>query len=401
MDNLEYFERFVNDRYGTSDPPEILQEFLPEFAVRHRLSWVRVKHTDAEILTDGSQVAEEYAQKLRVGEDVMIPVHPLEMGRWSAESLMESGAISVSASYRTVFFEPELNGMFANTLGEDQYIMMKLHLEHPLPGVPGDRRLTQEKIEKCVALSSILQDEIKSDALGDQCEIVPEFLGVACKKSGVLFRRLPRVGLMPLFSMFSRDQNRPENAPYIVGKLRSVYGDDATKAAREFGRELARPLLRSLFAGFRRGFSLEMHAQNVLFRPGEDSLIDKVYFRDLEGVVFSSRFRRRLGLPALFGSLDNAELDTDFPSMTRWYNRNVDHDIGRVFAASLHALSEAGYFQPSDCKIATRALKTTARDCVKEAGLIRLDAPGRYLPLSRSPYGNGLSKGHYYRTRFR
>jgi siderophore synthetase component len=58
----------------------------------------------------------------------------------------------------------------------------------------------------------------------------------------------------------------------------------------------------------RAGFSLEIHAQNTLLQLGADRLNEQVLFRDLEGVVFSDRYRRRQGLPALFANLVNEEL---------------------------------------------------------------------------------------------
>jgi hypothetical protein len=238
------------------------------------------------------------------------------------------------------------------------------------------------------------------DPLGSGCDVLPEFLGFSSDETGVIFRLLPAERAMPLFSIFSPDPAL-DGGSYIASALRKRYGDDAGAAARRMGAELASPLLRPLFAGFRQGFSLEMHAQNVLVQPGETALIERVLIRDLEGVVFSNRYREAQGLEPLFGDLDNAALVSNFRSMTRWFNRNVDHDLGRVFTASLDALERDGYFGPRERSIAEQSIRESARECVNEAGVGHLDWPGRILPVSRSPYGNGLSKGHYYRTRYR
>jgi hypothetical protein len=126
-----------------------------------------------------------------------------------------------------------------------------------------------------------------------------------------------------------------------------------------------------------------------------------VFYRDLEGVIFSNRYRVAQGLDPLFEEYDNSALVSNYGSMTRWFNRNVDQDVGRVFTASLDALVNCGYFGDRERATAVQSIRNVARQCVRESGVGRLNLPGRILPISRSPYGNGLSKGHYYRTRYR
>ena len=97
----------------------------------------------------------------------------------------------------------------------------------------------------------------------------------------------------------------------------------------------------------------------------------------------------------------HAALVSDFRSMTRWFNRNVDYDVGRVLTECLDALESSGYFGGHERTIAVRSIRKAARQCVREAGVGRLNWPGLVFPVSRSPYGNGLSMGHWYRTRYR
>ena len=401
MRDLKYYEQKVNNRFGTSAAPAIDASLLPETATDRRLAWREVPLDKAEVHADGSGIAAKVAAALTRDNGILVPIHPVEADRWPGERFVESGAIQVSASYRTVFFEPDSGGLLAGVAGPEDVLMMKLHLERPLPAIPGDRRLSRQIVHKCITLSAQLQKVMADDELGSQCEVVPEFLGIASDDTGVIFRKLPRHGVMPLFALFSPDPALDGAGSHIESTLRQLYGDDAARAAAQLGEQLARPLLRPLFAGFRAGFSLEMHAQNVLFRPGDAALIDRVYVRDLEGVVFSNRFRETLGLEPLFQDTNNTALVSAYRSMRRWFNRNVDHDLGRVFTASLDALVGSGYFGEPERAAAVRSIRRVARQCVREAGLGRLSAPGRFLPISRSPYGNGLSKGHYYRTRYR
>jgi hypothetical protein len=401
MRDLKYYEQKVNNRFGTSAAPPINTAMIPETAQDLALHWRRLPRAEVSVFSDQSRYADLLMSALCDGDYVHLPIHPFEVDRWPGESFVESGTIAVSASYRTVFFEPDAGGLLAELTQAGTPLMMKLHLERPLPGIDGDRRLTREIVEKCVALSPVLQEIMDQSPLGSHCEIVPEFLGLSNDETGVVFRRMPGHHVLPLFALFSPDSELKDYDSHIEQALRQMFGDNARAAADALGELLARPLLQPLFVGFRAGFSLEMHAQNVLFKPGESALIDKVYFRDLEGVVFSNRYRASIGLQPLFEEYQNSELVSDFPTMTRWFNRNVDHDLGRVFTASLNALETCGYFGKRERDRAVQSIRKSARQCVREAGVDRLALPGRVLPISRSPYGNGLGKGHYYRTQYR
>ncbi len=401
MRDLKYYEQRVNNRFGTSAAPEIDASLLPETASAHRLKWRRVPCGDVTVFADGSGIARKVESALRQDGSMLLPIHPFEEKRWPGETFVESGSVEVSASYRTMFFEPDTGGLLADVVGPGTRLMLKLHLENPLPGIPGDRRLSRQIVQKCVTLSTQLAKIMNADRLGDGCEVVPEFLGAATADTGVIFRLMPGAGVLPLFSLFSPDPELAEANSHIEAALRQLYGDESAVAARRFGDELAGPLVRPLFAGFRAGFSIEMHAQNVLFQPGDDRLIDRVFLRDLEGVVFSNRYRTGRGLEPLFEGNENDALDSGYKSMSRWFNRNFDHDLGRAFTASLDALVHSGYFSESDRRTAVRSIRKVVRRLVKDAELGHLHWPGRILPISRSPYGNGLGKGHYYRSRYR
>lgn len=399
MRDLKYFEQHVNERFGTAAAPPLAAAMLPEASARHPLKWRRVPRAAVAVFGDDSGLARAVAAATTVDDDVYMPVHPLEESRWPGQPLISSGFISISASYRTVFFEPEPGGLLAGVVDDERALMIKLHLEVPLPGIHGDRRLDVARVEKCVTLGPALEQVLAGDALADRLRVVPEFLGHAATDHGVLYRAIPRTGIVPLFSLTSLDPERGDSL--LSSWLRARYGEDMTLAASELGDQLARPLVRSLFAGFRAGFSLEMHAQNTLIAPGTTDLVETVYFRDLEGVVFSNAYRTERGLEPLFQGVDNAELKNESGSMVRWLNRNLDHDLGRVFDAALADLARSGLFGRQENRLAIRSIRRVVRQTVAEAGIERLFRPGRWLPISRSPYGNGLSKGHYYRTRYR
>lgn len=400
--DLIHFEQSVNDRHQTSAAPDIVDHLLPEGETACRLAWLRLPRTTVETFALRDDLHSAVLDGLVRGDSFLMPVHPLEESRYGNHELEYSGRIRISASYRTVFYEPDAGGPLCGwSPGRDQTLMFKLHLQAPLPGIPGDRRLTRDKVEKCVLLSRVLPREMSDQSLAERFEVIPEFFGAAHAHAGFLIRALPRRGLMPVFSLSSRDRSDPELPSAIVRWFGEMYGADVRLAAERFGAELAAPLVAPMVAGFRAGFSLEMHGQNTLISMGSERLVERVFFRDLEGVVFSDRFRIRNGLLPLFPQSENRELLWQGNSMRRWFNRNLDHDLGRIFTGALESLRDAGVFGNAELARARRSIRREVRRLIRVAGLSGLAWPGRVLPYVRSPYGNGTSLGHYYRTRYR
>ena len=399
--NLSYYEQQVNDREATSPAPKIDKRLLPESGVMHPLAWRKIPRRDVKIFSTVHKSIEPILPLLMRDSFVLMPVHPLSEHRYSADELVYSGKIQFSASYRTVFYEPEPEGILGSWIPDGKTLMLKLSLEEPLPGIPGDRRLTRDKIEKCILMSDALPDELRNDPLASRLEIIPEFFGISAKDSGVIFRLLPASGLLPVFSLYSFDRNKPQQLPVIVRHLQYIYQGNSAALVADLGEQLAKPLVQSLLAGFRIGFSLEMHAQNTLFSPCEKSLFDRVYFRDLEGVVFSNKFRADRGLNPLFVNCENSELIWKGKSMRPWFNRNLDHDLGRIFGCSLDALLRHGVIDQRGKSIAVASIRNSVRKAVQAAELQATNWPGSIIPYSRAPWGNGLRPGHYFRTRFR
>lgn len=401
LKHLRHYEQQVNDRFMTSQPPAIDERLLPENARSLPLAWRRIPMNSIETFASTRGGIEPLLPSLTDDGSVMMPVHPLSEYRYGTDELTYSGHIQFSASYRTVFYEPEAGGILQDWIPSGQSLMIKLGLDEPLPGIPGDRRLTRDKIEKCILLSDALPIELENDPLASRLDIVPEFFGMSCQDHGVIFRLLPETGVMPLFSLFSVDRTSPDESPIIVSRLQSIYQGDAKEIARNIGMQLAQPLIESLLAGFRAGFSLEMHAQNTLISLGEKNLIGRVFFRDLEGVVFSNNFRVERNLEPLFSNTDNDELVWDGNSMRCWFNRNLDHDLGRVFEGALTVLVARGVLNEKEKNIAIASIRKVTRDAIRSAALTNMAWPGRVLPYSRAPWGNGMRPGHYFSTRFR
>lgn len=402
MQDLVHCEQWINDRLHTSAAPDIAAHLLPESGAAGRLAWRRLPLEKVETFAIDDGLHAAVLAGLSRGSTFLMPVHPLEESRFPDRELEFSGRIRVSASYRTVFYEPDPGGPLSDfSPGPGRTLMLKLHLQAPLPGIPGDRRLTRDKVEKCVLLSRVLPQEMTDQPLADGLEVIPEFFGAAHEDGGLIIRALPQQGLMPAFSLYSRDRRDLELPPAIARLVIALYGDDVSTAARRFGEDFAAPLIGPVLAGFRAGFSLEMHGQNTLLSPGSSQLIKRVYFRDLEGVVFSDAYRARCGLAPLFPQSRNNELLWQGTAMRRWFNRNLDHDLGRIFTGALQALEEAGVFNAADVAVARRSIRREARRLIRAADLAGLAWPGRVLPFVRSPYGNGTRLGHYYRTRYR
>jgi len=401
MNSLLHYEQHVNDRFGTSKPPEIAKSLLPETGALVPLYWRTVPAESVSVFSTGSLQAEILAASLLRNDQFLIPVHPLDESKWPRESLHANGAFHVTSSYRTVAYVPETRDPLAECVSGDQTLMIKLHLEEPLPGIPGDRRLTHDKVEKCVLLSQALSQEMADEPMASQLTIIPEFLGIVSEDCGALFRSIPSQGPVPAFSLGSEDNSRTGTNPLIVDMLEAQYGDNAIRAAQQFGKQFARPLIRSLLAGFRVGISLEMHAQNTLIEPGRDRLISRVLYRDLEGAVLSNSYRSKRNLPDLFPDTRNEEFQDDEHKFSRYFNRNYDYDLGRIFLSVLGSLNSYGYFNRKLSEIAIKKIRQSFRDALREARLADLAGAGRVIPFSRAPYGDGFRLGHYFRTQFR
>ena len=401
MPDLIHLEQQVNERLLSDPRPQLPPFLIPEIGTWRSLTWIRAPTEQIRILCDDPAESDAWRTALAGPADtVLFPIHPLLEPLCDHEACVKSGQFTVSASYRTVFFEPDGKAALRECVPEDCLTMIKLHLDEPLPGIPGDRRLTADKIRKCVQLSAAICKAINATHLRHSLTVLRERMGMIYGQRGALFRCVPRRGVLPLFALYSRDLTDKSSPPLLLGELeRRRFG--AHQAAACFGELIAEPLLRALFAGLDQGFALEMHGQNTLVSIGADSLINRVFFRDLEGVQFFPRWRASRGHPPLALDLDNPELQPRPATPHRWYNRNVDHDIGRTLRNCLAVLQRSGYFSRHDVAVAIRSCRATHRRVVREFHLGSIDRAGRWLPFSRAPFGTGLRRGDYFRTQFR
>jgi hypothetical protein len=399
--SLIEWEQHVNERLGTDPAPRVSADLLPETGGWLPMRWVRAERSALTELHDHAedQVALPRMANTVPGE-VLFPIHPLIEGAFPADRIVTAGRFAVSASYRTVFYEPGPGDPFYGVARQDQTLMLKLHLDEVLPGIAGDRRLTPAKVAKCVALSRELPRALAASSRPHRLEVMRERTGLLLGNRGALLRVVPRAGALPLFSFYSRDARQPDSPPVLIERLDALAGGPAAAAMR-YGELLAEPLAAGVLAGFQQGFSLELHAQNAVAIPGSDRLIERVLFRDLESVVFFPELRRRLGFAPAPLDTSDPELIQEPRDPVRWFNRNMDHDVGRILRWSLNILEREGYFGPRESRRAAASIRRTVRGLISDFGLGFLARQGRWLPYSRSPYGNGRRPGHYYRTWFR
>ena len=147
MKDLMHYERYVNDRFATSAPPAVSSEYLPETGGSSVLLWRRVPTDHLEVYGIDDEVREQMMAALTLDDAFLLPVHPLDYPNWPEASLVPRGSFEVSASYRTVWYRAEAEDSLGAVAEPDEALMIKLHLAAPLPGIPGDRRLTAERVE--------------------------------------------------------------------------------------------------------------------------------------------------------------------------------------------------------------------------------------------------------------
>ena len=187
-------------------------------------------------------------------------------------------------------------------------------------------------------------------------------------------------------------------AAAILRKAKATTGADMIKL---FGSIFIEPLVFSLLSAFRQGFSLEMHMQNVLMHFSEQGLVENVYYRDLEGVIFSREFRYKHGLPELFGNDNNAELFKNSNKFRRYFNRNFDHDLGRIFENLLIALNRSNVFRTNEIPVIVKSVRKTIHKAMQKYDFKKWVFLNHWLRVSRTPYGNGIHPSHYYFCKFR
>lgn len=401
LPELIHLEQNVNERLGDNPRANIASDLLPEANLWRPLAWVRVPREEVLVLHDvSSELADILAALDGGGGTILFPVHPLVALKLSPTSVVHRGRIAVSASYRTVFFEPDPECPLQSLITTGQ-MMIKLHLDDPLPGIAGDRRLTREKVTKCIELSGLLPKLLHArDTEHAPLHILRERFGLVHEGRGAIIRLVPRRGLVPIFALYSRDRTEQQGRPMIVSLVERL-GWSARDTARNLAGWLAEPILKAVFAGFRQGFALELHGQNTLISLKPSLEVDQVYFRDLESVVYFPELRERHGLAPLDLQHLGPELYQEPRNPTRWFNRNVDQDVGGTFYWTLRVLEREGIFSGHEVRVATRYIKETSRRLIADFGLERTARQGRWLPFSRSPYGTGRKRGDYYRTRFR
>ena len=398
---LIFYEQRVNNRFGTSPGNSIPDFMRPENEEELQLAWYRAPVAAAEVFVEQPFDEATVRKELLRDDHLLFPVHPLEESKLKPGDIVRSGHIRFSASYRTVFYRPEPDGPLSSIHKPGLCTMLKLNLEHSLPGIPGDRRLSRDTVQRCVLLGNILERELSRLCPGSVLRIITEPIGIFVDDAGTLVRPVPDQGIVPLFSLYSADPTCPDNFSLIDVEMRRRFGDKSLDCAMQFGEEVGAPLIKALLDGFRCGFSLEMHAQNTLVSVGAKRLIDKVFFRDLEGALVSNPLRTRLGLdPVLLPGGNVFGGQDDFP-IGHFFNRNLDHDVGRVFRGCISALRTSGYFSEKDGHIAVKSIRSVVRKALADADLPIPQASGTLAPFSRAPWGSGLRPGHWFRTEFR
>ena len=398
--DLVHLEQSVNERLLSDPPPDVAPELLPEAGTWRPLAWARVPSEEIDVVSDEGHGEDSLVEALDGGDGTtLFPLHPLVEKFYPAAATVRKGRFAVSASYRTVFFEPDAGCPLARLVPSGQALMIKLHLEEPLPGISGDRRLTPGKVRKCVELSSLLPGLIGAGGHAS-VNVLRERFGLVHGQRGAILRLVPRQGLVPLFAMYSRDSSCLKRPPLLISLIEQ-FGWQAEETAERLAGWLAAPILSAVLAGFQQGFSLEMHGQNTLLQFTSEGKVKDVFFRDLESVVYFPELRARQGLVPLALDHVGPELFQEPRNPTRWFNRNIDHDVGRIFRCTLHTLEQEGLLRKRHIRIAKQCIRATARDLINRFDLGLIARQGRWLPISRSPYGNGLRRGNYYWTTFR
>ena len=176
-DDLVDLEQYVNDRRRSSPPPDIPSDLIPETSPVRPMLWAILPASEVEILSDSNDgKIPKYGEDLfgEHGHVIYFPIHPLQLDYYHGKKIIESGTARISAAYRTFFYEPDKKGPVRFGPPSGSRLMLKLHLDDPLPGIQGDRLLTYEKVTKCLSVSRELRVLEKKGKLAPCLSILPE-----------------------------------------------------------------------------------------------------------------------------------------------------------------------------------------------------------------------------------
>lgn len=405
VENLADLEKYVNDRRRSSSCATSLpSDLIPDTAPDRPMLWVVLPKSEVKIISDSEGGnAPDYCNCLINNKKnvAYFPIHPLEVHAYKGYEIIESGIARISASYRTFFYENSSDSPIYFNPPEHSQLMVKLHLEKPLSGVEGDRRLTPAITQKCILFSREL-GKLKSEGkVYSKLFFAQEEVGLLHGNRGAIIRRLPDEQLIPAFSLSSLDRRDSDREIICISILRRAQEVTGEASATLFGEVFARPLFESLFSAFSQGFSLEMHMQNTLFQFNNSGFVGKIIYRDFEGIVFSDKFRMLRGLPLLFDESNLSELHENANKFRLFFNRNLDHDISRILQNILDANLEQGFWNAKEYSIAVKSVKQVLREIMSRYGLTWWSFWPRLFKLSRTPYGNGTRRFHYYKCFFR
>ena len=404
-ENTAYFEQYVNDRRrssscATSLPPDL----IPGTAPKRSMLWVVLPKNEVRILTDASDgKIPAYCNNLIDGRKnvVYFPIHPLEIDAYKGYQIIESGSAIISASYRTFYYDLNSSSPIKFAPPKNSQLLIKLHLEKPLSGVEGDRRLTPDITQKCILFSRELNKLKKRGKLYSNLMHAREEVGLLHGDRGAIIRRMPAGQLIPAFSLSSLDRKDLSREILSISILRRAQETTGRGSAELFSEIFAKPLFESLFSAFLQGFALEMHMQNTLFEFKSNGFVKNIIYRDLEGIVFSNMYRSGHGLTELFKNYEITELHKDSHKFRLFFNRNLDHDISRILMNIIDANLEQGFWNLEEVRIAVKSVRRVLRKALSRYGLTWWSFWPRILKISRTPYGNGTRRFHYYKCRFR
>lgn len=206
------FEQFVNNRKRIIGDPKIPYEFTPESGLKHDLVWVLVSFDQVKFLaTRSSMIGERLAKAVTIQEPekkVIFPIHWFQEQYYRSQEKVELGKGVVSSSYRTIFVEFDKSNAQYPFLDHMESYMLKLHLENGLPGIEGDRRITEDVAMKCLRKSDHLALLKQKGYFPDFFDFMPEEFSIIYENRGVIFRRIVDHDVIPAFSLFSRNINR-------------------------------------------------------------------------------------------------------------------------------------------------------------------------------------------------
>ncbi|MBS3071671.1 hypothetical protein J4408_01635 [Candidatus Pacearchaeota archaeon] len=279
-----YLERYVNEFKKVAN--EVSKDFCAiQGSQSYTLPYTKLSRNKVSLFISKPN---KLIYKKFVGKNVNFFIHPDMLYEIKPTNLNWKKSVQPTSSTRTVLI--------------DKNIFVKLHLNKRLSRYI--RRLTKSSVIHSIKVSSELEQAILKKNIPESFAFLPETIGIVYRNFGMLVRETqPRPSvrekriIVPMFSLYSRDLNKPSDKPLFVQIVERRKIDPMDFLINE----IIWPLFKNMsFFINNYGLLLEPHGQNILAEIAPNLKITRIVHRDFQSMYIDLDIRKKKKLSNKF-----------------------------------------------------------------------------------------------------